>query len=177
MQAIFLAFQNDSTLMLIVSMGIVSLLVILLMMVLSAMKIRTYKENFDLLKEENDENHDYIEALKVQLEGLQSTNQSHEKTLEVFSDTKETLEKTENALATLQEEYTVLTKELSNLKGVLEETQTTYNTLQEEHLKIKEHHDTLIEENNKHRTNNARLLMKLESEERLVRELRAGQGK
>jgi regulator of replication initiation timing len=47
-----------------------------------------------------------------------------------------------------------------------------HTALTNEHETLKERFDAILEENTKYRTNNARLLMKLESEERYTQNMR-----
>jgi len=166
MQELLLEVQNDSTLMLIIGLALVVLLVILLVIVVSAMKVKIYKDKFWNTKVDNKEKTEYIEALELELEAYKLKNASNEQELQQFAETKESLRSTNEAFSTLQSKHSELEKELSQTKARLESEQTVHAALQNEHNKLKERHESVLEDNSRYRTNNARLLMKLESEER-----------
>ena len=168
MQALLMKIQNDSTLMLMVGLALVVLLVIVLVVVVSAMKVKIYKDRFWNTKIDNKEKAEYISALEKELQAYKIKNASNEQALQQFAETKETLRSTHETFLSLQEKYNALEKELSQTKAQLESARGVYATLLEEHNILKDRQDAILEENSKYRTNNARLLMKLESEERHV---------
>jgi DNA recombination protein RmuC len=140
--------------------------VIVLVVVVSAMKVKIYKDRFWNTKVDNKEKAEYISALEHELQAYKIKNASNEQALQQFAETKETLRSTHETLLALQEKYNGLEKELSQTKAQLESAQGVYATLLKEHNTLKDRQDAILEENSKYRTNNARLLMKLESEER-----------
>lgn len=166
MQDIALKMQNDFTFMLMGGIALAVLLVIVLVVVVSAMKVKTYKDRFLDIESDNKEKAEYISALESELQALKIKNASNEQSLQQFAETKEILKATNETLLTLQGKYNELDKELSQTNARFETLQETYKTLTQEHITLKERYDTVQEENNRFRTNNARLLMKLESEER-----------
>lgn len=166
MQELVLKIQNDSTLMLMVGLALVVLLVILLVIIVSAMKVKIYKDKFWNTKIDNKEKTEYITALEHELQAYKLKNASNEQELQQFAETKDTLKSTNEMLSTLQSNYSELEKELSQTKAKLESAESIHATLLEEHKAIKERYDSVQEENSRYKTNNARLLMKLESEER-----------
>jgi len=168
MQEILLETPSDSTLMLIAGMALVVLLVIVLVIMVSAMKVKTFKERFWDTQADNKEKAEYISALEHELEAYKIKNASSEQALQQFAETKATLKSTNDTFLTLQGRYNELEKELSQIKVKLEGAQGVHETLVGEHRSLKERNDAVLEENSKYRTNNARLLMKLESEERHV---------
>jgi len=168
MQDILLKLHNDSTFMLITGLALVVLLVILLVIVVSAMKVKIYKDKFWNTKVDNTEKTEYIEALEHELEAYKLKNASNEQELQQFAETKATLKSTNEALTNLQSKHSEVEKELTQTKSKLESEQLNHVALQNEHNKLKERHENVVEENNRYRTNNARLLMKLESEERHI---------
>jgi len=168
MQELLLKIQNDSTLMLMAGLALVVLLVILLVIVVSAMKVKIYKDRFWNTEVDNKEKTEYIAALEHELEAYKLKNASNEQELQQFAETKETLKSTNESLSSLQAKHSELEKELSQIKAQLESAQSIHATLVEEHSNLKERHESVLEENSKYRTNNARLLMKLESEERHI---------
>ncbi len=166
MQELLLKIQTDSTLMLMIGMALAVLLVIVLVIVVSAMKVKTYKDRFLDTQLDNKEKSEYISALEHELQAYKIKNASNEQELQQFSETKETLRSTNEAYLLLQGKYNELEKELSQIKTKLENAQEIHATLLAEHNSLKERQDTILEDNSRYRTNNARLLMKLESEER-----------
>jgi DNA recombination protein RmuC len=166
MQELLLKIQNDSTLMLMAGLALVVLLVIVLVVIVSAMKVKIYKDRFWNTQIDNKEKTEYISALEHELQAYKIKNASNEQELQQFSETKDTLKSTNETLLILQDKYNELEKELSQVKAKLESAEEIHATLLEEHNTLKERHDTILEDNSRYRTNNARLLMKLESEER-----------
>jgi len=166
MQELVLKIQSDSTLMLMVGLALVILLVILLVIVVSAMKVKIYKDKFWNTEVDNKEKTEHISALELELEAYKIKNASNEQALQQFAETKETLKSTHETLLILQGKFNELEKELSQTRAQLESANSIYATLLEEHNTLKERQDSILEDNSRYRTNNARLLMKLESEER-----------
>ena len=166
MQALLMKIENDSTLMLMAGLALVVLLVIVLVVVVSAMKVKIYKDRFWNTKVDNQEKAEYISALEHELQAYKIKNASNEQELQQFAETKEKLHSTNEALLTLQGKYNELEKELSQIKAKLESAEEIHAALLEEHNTLKARQDSILEDNSRYRTNNARLLMKLESEER-----------
>ena len=166
MQEVLVTIENDSTLMLTVGVALAVLLIILLVTVVSAMKVKTYKDRYWNTKIDNEEKTAYISTLEGELEACKVKNRNNEQELEAFAATKERFATTSETLSTLKAQYSALEKELGQVKLDLEKAQQAYTALQEEHDRLKEQHNTVLEDNSRYRTNNARLLMKLESLER-----------
>jgi len=166
MEELIEKIQNDSTLMLMVGMAIVVLLVIVLITLVSAMRVKTYKDRWWNTDVDNKEKSVYISELESELESYKIKNASNEQELQQFSETREVLKSTNEKFHTLQNRFNELEKELSQIKVKLESAQSIYEGLLGEHKELKARNDETLESNSKYRTNNARLLMKLESEER-----------
>ncbi|MBT8349191.1 MAG: DNA recombination protein RmuC [Sulfurovum sp.] len=166
MQELVLKIQNDSTLMLMAGLALVVLLVIVLVVLVSAMKVKIYKDRFWNTNIDNKEKTETISALEHELEAYKIKNASNEQELQQFSETKEILRSTNETLLALQNKHNELEKELSQVKTKLESAEEIHTTLLGEHHTLKERQDSILEDNSRYRTNNARLLMKLESEER-----------
>lgn len=158
--------ENDYTLMLVSGVALAVLLIILLVIVVSAMKVKTYKDRYWNTKVDNEEKTDHISALEHELQDCKVKNANSEQALEQFGQTKETLKSTSETLSGLQEKYHALENELAQVKTDLENAREIHTALLEEHHTLKERYDLAVEDNSRYRTNNARLLMKLESEER-----------
>ncbi|MBT8343844.1 MAG: DNA recombination protein RmuC, partial [Sulfurovum sp.] len=166
MQELVLKIQNDSTLMLMAGLALVVLLVIVLVVLVSAMKVKIYKDRFWNTNIDNKEKTETISALEHELEAYKIKNASNEQELQQFSETKEILRSTNETLLALQNKHNELEKELSQVKTKLESAEEIHTTLLGEYHTLKERQDSILEDNSRYRTNNARLLMKLESEER-----------
>ncbi len=160
--------QGDSTLMLMAVMAVVVLLVIVLVTVISAMRVKTYKNRWWNTQVDNNEKAEYIFALESELQSYKIKNASNEQALSQFSETKEILKSTNESFLELQGRFNELEKELSQTKAKLESAEAIYEALLVGHRELKDRYDEVLEGNSKYRTNNARLLMKLESEERHV---------
>ncbi len=166
MEELIAKIQNDSTLMLMAGMAVVVLLVIVLITLVSAMRVKTYKNRWWNTQVDNNEKAEYISALESELQSYKIKNASNEQELSQFAETKETLRSTSESFLELQGKFNELEKELSQVKAKLESAEAIYEALLVEHKELKERHEEILETNSRYRTNNARLLMKLESEER-----------
>jgi len=158
--------QNDPTLMLMAVMAVVVLLVIVLVTLISAMRVKTYKNRWWNTQVDNNEKAEYIFSLESELQSYKIKNASNEQELSQFAETKEILKSANESFLELQGRFNELEKELSQTKAKLESAEAIYEALLVEHKELKDRHEEILEGNSKYRTNNARLLMKLESEER-----------
>lgn len=158
--------QNDSTLMLIGSVAVAVLLAIVLVIVVSAMRIRIYKNRFLNVKVENKEKSQHITKIEKELQEYKIRGAKNEQELEHFSETKNTLKSANESYLTMQSNFNEAEKELAQLKAKLEAFEGMHTSLASEHKNLQERTDALLDENSKYRSNNARLLMKLETEER-----------
>jgi len=166
MEEIILKIQTDTTYMLVAIVAVVVLLIIVLVIVVSAMRVKTYKDRWWNLRIDNKEKAEYLSVVEKELQEYKIRDASKTQELMQFGETKETLKHTNDSFTDLQSKYNELEKELSQLKAKLESAEGIYGNLMEEHQTLKERFDNVMEDNAKYRTNNARLLMKLESEER-----------
>jgi len=172
--------QGDSTLMLMAIIAVVVLLVIVLTVVVSAMRVKTYKDRFWNVQIDNKAKAEHITRIERELQEYKIKDAKNQQELAQFSETKETLNSTQVNFDLLQKNANELEKELSQTKAKLESAEGIYENLMQEHISLKDRFDTTLEENAKYRINNARLLMKLESEERqaqMMREKHNVQGK
>jgi DNA recombination protein RmuC len=158
--------QNDSTMMFIAVIAVVIFLVIVLTIIVSAMRVKMYKDRWWNVTVDNKEKTTYISALEKELQSYKIKHASNMQELSQFVDTKERLKKSQDEFYLLQKNFNELEKELSQLKAKLESAEGMYNRLLVAHKELQERNEHLLEENSRYRTNNARLLMKLESEER-----------
>lgn len=166
MQELALKMESDFTWTFMAGLALAILLFIVLVVVVSAMRVKTYKDRFVDVSLDNTEKTDTIAALENELKALKIKNAHNEQTLKAFAQTKELLKTTDDALLALQQNYATLENELAQTITRFETLQAMHQTLTQEHFIFKEQYDALQEDNNRLRTNNARLLMKLQSEER-----------
>ena len=175
MQETLATIQNDSTLMLVGGVAIAVLLAIVLVVVVSAMRVKIYKDRFWNMQIDNKEKAEHITKIEKELEEYKLKDAKNEQELAHFSETKTTLKTANETYLLLQGNFNENEKELSQIKAKLEAKEEMYETLTEEHKTLQERFDTTQEENMKYRTNNARLLMKLENEERYVQNMKRQQ--
>ncbi len=168
MNELITKIQGDSTLMLMAIIAVVVLLIIVLTIVVSAMRVKTYKDRWWNVTVDNKEKAEYILAIERELQAYKVKDASNTQELSQFSDTKTRLKQSQEAFYDLQKNFNEREKELSQIKAKLESAENMYETLLKAHKELQERNESLLEENSRYRTNNARLLMKLESEERLA---------
>jgi TolA-binding protein len=159
-------FGSDSTLMFIGAMALVVLLFIVLVVVVSSMRVKSYKERFVNVQIDNQEKSEEIAILQRELQGLKSQNEKQREELRQFAETKERLQSTRKELESLRATHQKLETLQSQTRAKLEDTEAMLAALRQEHKALQERFDLLAEENGKLRVNNGRLLMKLESEAR-----------
>jgi len=172
----FVSFiQDDTTLLLIGGIALAVLLAIVLVVVISAMRIKVYKERFKNLLFETKDKVKYIRELEKELEIYKIKDAKNEQELVHFDETKTTLNTTKEEFSSLQKSFNETDKELSQIKAKLESSIEAYEKVVAEFAASRERFDEMQEENNKFRTTNARLLMKLENEERFMKTLKEKQ--
>jgi len=175
MQETLAAIQNDSTLMMIGGIAIAVLLAIVLVVVVSAMRVKVYKDRFKNLLFENKEKAEYITKIEKELQEYKIKDAKNKQELAQFDETKTTLKTANASYLSLQTQFNENEKELSQTKAKLDAKDGMYETLLKEHENLKERFDVTLEENTKYRTTNARLLMKLENEERQAQTIKEKQ--
>jgi len=168
MDELITKIQGDSTLMLMAIIAVVVLLVIVLTIVVSAMRVKTYKDRWWNVTVDNKEKAEYISAIERELQAYKIKNASNAQELSQFADTKERLKTAQEEFYALQKNFNEREKELSQLKAKLESAEGMYETLSNAYKELQERNESLLEDNSRYRVNNARLLMKLESEERIA---------
>ena len=176
MNELITKIQGDSTLMLMAIIAVVVLLVIVLTIVVSAMRVKTYKDRWWNVTVDNKEKAEHIASLEKELQIFKIKNAQDTQELSLFAETKERLKATQEELYVLQKNFNEREKELSQMIAKLESAEAIYVHLSEEHKELKVRFDDITENNARYRTNNARLLMKLETEERYIQRLKEKQG-
>lgn len=172
MNELITKIQGDSTLMLMAIIAVVVFLVIVLTVIVSAMRVKTYKDRFWNVQVDNKEKAKYISAIEQELQTYKIKDAKNQQELAQFSETKTTLQTTQGDFTALQKNANELEKELSQTKAKLESAEGIYENQMQEHQTLKERFEDILEENAKYRVNNARLLMKLESEGRQTQMMR-----
>jgi len=156
--------EKDSMLTLLTMISIVVVLVILLVLVVSSMRIKIYKDRWWNVKVDNQEKATYITKIERELQALEVQNASKTQELLYFVETKETLRKSTIAFSKLEKEFYQGNQELTQVQAQLDHERKMKEKLEEEHKVLLARFDSTVEENMKHRTNNARLLSKIEAE-------------
>lgn len=160
------SFQNESTLILVGGVAIVVLLIIVLVVVVAEMRVKGYKEKFLIEQISNESKVDYIYRLEQELQEFKIKNASNERELQHFEETKVMLRATKDTLDKVQVNLNSVEKNLSQTETKLEGVEMMYAKLLNDYEHLQVRYESTVEENNKFRTNNARLLIKLENEER-----------
>jgi len=166
MNEIIAQVQNDSTLMLIVGVSIAMFLVIFLVLVVSAMRIKIYKDSYRSIKAKNTEMAEDLSRLEKELKVYKITDQKNKKELQQASHTISGQKEDLSGYANLQKTHAENVKVLKTTEGKLDASYGKYKDLELKQIDLQERHDALMGENSKYRSNNARLLSKLENTKR-----------
>jgi len=166
MEEIFHMIEDDSTRMFIAGIASVVLLIIVLVVVIFSTKAKTLAEKLRESLKVNQIQNSKIEALEETLQGVKIVNAGQLQELQYFEQVRQELAERVEQIALLQIENNRLEKELSQIETRFEGLEKMHDTLQEEHKILQERFEQLQEENHKFQVNNARLLMKLEAENR-----------
>ena len=167
MQELIQKISEDPMLMFAAAVAVVILLFVLLVVIVATMRVRSYRLRFENLRVETVEKAKRIEELQQQCNDVSLKNAQYTQELKQFGDVKERLMAKEKEAEQLHAELSQTKSELSQTQAQLEATKERLAALQEEHKALQERFEEAVEENNKLRINNARLLTKLESEERM----------
>jgi len=163
MNELIAQIQNDSTLMLIVGVSIAMFLVIFLVVVISAMRIKIYKDSYRSIKAKNIDIEEELSRLEKELKVYKITDAKNKKELMEARKIIQRLENDLNDYPALQKSANHTNITLKNTQSELEVSYSKYELLEAQLADLKQLHSTLTEEQVKCRTNNARLLVKLES--------------
>jgi len=164
MQETLATIQNDSTMMLIAGIAIVVMLVIVLVVVVTSMRVKSYKDRFQNLLIEKKEKSQYITKIEKELDVIRVKNTKQKTELSSFDETKTTLNKANEAYKTLEIKFDHTKKELEKITDKYEALKLKQEGLTQAHDEMEAKLAYALEESNKQRTSNARLLMKLEKE-------------
>jgi DNA recombination protein RmuC len=162
---------SDSILMFVMAIAFVVLLFIVLVVVVSSMRVKSYKDRSINLQIDNQEKEKLISTLQKELQTFKIKNAQNEQELQQFEETKKKLSSIDMSLLTFQKEHSELEKLQSQTYAKFENIQNIYENLLKEHKILQERFEQLTEDNSKQRINNARLLMKLETEARFKSEM------
>jgi len=166
MQEIFHMIEDDSTRMFIAGIAVVVLLIIVLVVVIFSTKAKTLAEKLAESLDVNQRQTHKIEAQEQELQYVKIANAEQAQELQHFDQVRQELANKVEQITLLQTEHSTLEKELSQIETKLEGLEEIHETLQGEHKALQARHEKLQEENHKFQVNNARLLMKLEAENR-----------
>ena len=155
--------ENDSTLMLIVGISIAIFLVIFLVVVISAMRIKVYKDTYRSIKVKNIDIEEELSRLEKELKVYKITDIKNKKELIEARQIIQRLEHNLKDYPALQISANQTNITLENTQLELEVSYEKYKLLEVQLRDLKQSHNALNEEQIKCRTNNARLLMKIES--------------
>jgi len=168
MNELFETFTNNPTLMLIAAIGLGVGLFIVLVVVISSMRVSSYKERFLNVQYDNKAKSILIDSIQEELQALLIKNVQNEEDLVQFSRTQKKLNTTVEMLSEIQEINSDLTTLNTQTKVKLESTQNMNEKLLKEYEELVARLKLLTEEKSKLSVNNTRLLMKLESKGRVT---------
>jgi len=168
MNELFETFTNNPTLMLIAAIGLGVGLFIVLVVVISSMRVSSYKERFLNVQYDNKAKSILIDSIQEELQALLIKNVQNEEDLVQFSRTQKKLNTTVEMLSEIQEINSDLTTLNTQTKVKLESTQNMNEKLLKEYEELVARLKLLTEEKSKLSVNNIRLLMKLESKGRVT---------
>ncbi len=171
-EALIQKIEDDSMLMLLAIIAVVVLLIILLVSLVSAMRVKIYKDRWWNVQIDNEEKSKYISKIEVELQNFKIKDASNTQELSHLSKTRENLQANMDKFTILQKNYHELSKELAQVQSQFDNAKNMNTHLTEEYKALLERVDTTIEENLRYRTNNARLLTKLETEERYAQRIK-----
>jgi predicted nucleic acid-binding Zn-ribbon protein len=154
--------QNDSAAMLISGIALVILLIIVLIIVVSAMRVKTHKDRFCEVLTDNKKKAENLVSLGQEVQDLKVKDTKSEQELVDFAETKDTLNEAKTAYVSLQKRASKINKELQKTKISLEDAKDELENIRREYKILKDNHGAAQEDNVKYRTNNVRLLMKLD---------------
>ena len=166
MNELIAKIQSDPSMMLMAIIAVVVLLVIVLTVIVSAMRVKTHRDRWWNVTVDNKEKAAYISTLERELQACKIKDASNTQELSQFAETKERLKSAHEEFYALQKKFNEREKEISQLKARLESIEEMYERLSDDYKELQSRNEALLEDNSRYRTNNARLLMKLESEER-----------
>ena len=166
MEEIISQIQNDSTLMLIVGVSTAVFLVIFLVIVVSAMRIKVFKDRYRRISAENLANIEALSNIERELKVYKITDQKNKREIAQDAKTIIRLEKDTKEYPALQVSAAKVDRALAQTKEELEDSYLKYAALQLELRNLQDRHETLTDENTKCRSNNSRLLTKLENAKR-----------
>jgi len=166
MEAFITTIQNDSTLMLIVGVGVVIFLVIFLVLLISAMRIKLYKDRYRRIYTQNIDIIEERNTLEKELTVYKITDVKNKKELQHDKDTIYQLKIDIEGYLDLQQTHTKMVKYLKETEKKVEASSEKYKILELTQKDLQMRHDILMGENSKYRTNNTRLLSKLENVKR-----------
>jgi len=155
---------SDTTWMFVGAIALVVLLFVVLVVVVSSMRVKSYKTHFINAQIDNQEKAKKITQLQRDLQSLKAQHEKALQQLKQFEQTKEILAQSKEAYEKLLHEHGDLEKQYRQIEAKLGQLTQTHDTVQESRRQLEERCDALAEENNKLRVNNARLLRKLEME-------------
>lgn len=156
--------REDSTLMLIVGVGASLFLVVFLVLLVSAMRIKFYKNKYRRIDAENISISEIRTRLEQELKAYKITDKKNKNELAFFQSRIDALEIESREYASLKKSTYETEKILHQTQEKLDVSYAKNEALKEELTLLQEKHDKIMGENTKNRANNARLLRKLEQD-------------
>lgn len=166
LQEIITMVENDPTLMFIGAIALAVIIFIVMLVVITAMRVKVYKDRFVQMQAIAKHRAETISLLEVEMHAIQTKNETQEKDLALFSQTKKHLSDISIAHEKLGTAFQTQEKVLATTKANLEKEKGLHQQALDDFTALNAHTEKLTEENTRFRTNNARLVLKLESAQR-----------
>lgn len=163
MQEVISRIQDADILLFIGAIAVVVFLIVVLVIIISFLRIKVYKDSYKNFLLEKTVNLKNIARLEQELEIAELQIARDLVSLKSFSDTRAKLKAVSEANARLELSYTESKNTLTETSSALEVYENKYTILSNASTKLKEEVTKLSEENVKCRANNSRLLMKLKN--------------
>ena len=158
--------SSDTTTLFLTGIIAAVALIVALVILVSTMKVKSYKDKYVDVNDIKNEQASYIEDIEHKLHSLEVENASDKQELSQFAETKETLTRVNEKLSLLHNKFNEQSNELSSTKSNLSSTKESLEELRGEYLALKELNGKLNDDTRRLQSNNSSLLMKVEGMER-----------
>lgn len=158
--------SSDTTTLFLVGLITAVALIIALVIFVSTIKIKSYKDKYITVNNLNIENEEEIEHLDNELQALKIESASDKQELSQFSETKELLKIANEKLSNLHNNFNEQSNELSSTKSNLHSTKETLDSLRVDFKELKDINAKLNDDTLRLQSTNSSLLTKVEGMER-----------
>ena len=164
MEDIIYNINNDLISMVLLAIAVVIVIFVLLMIVISSMRIKSYKDRYINTNIDNQDKENIIKKLEEELHNIKIINAKQEQKLQHYSETKDKLNHKEIKLDDIKISLNKLRNIESETRVELEHSIGNFENLNNKYKLLKQKFICIQDDNNKLRATNTRLLMKFETE-------------